>query len=140
MAETWRSRPGQLLAGYLVLDVVALAWFAVRSHPLPGAAMPPLLPLAAFLAWRVSRGSQPSRLILVALTLLSFAGATFTTASSWHPVILGLLAIYAAQLVLLMHPALYLHTLPASRPRRIPAALPRSAPPAWARPNHGRHA
>jgi hypothetical protein len=131
MAETWRSRPGQILTGYLVLDVAALAWFVTQSHPLPGAVMPPLLPLAAFLAWRVSRGGRLARGFLLALTLLSFGGATFTASSSWHPAILGLLAIYAAQLVLLMSPALYLHTIGHPLPRRSPDGLRSAAPPAW---------
>lgn len=42
MAETWRNRPGLLLACYLVLDVAALAcfttcylaWLANRRHEL----------------------------------------------------------------------------------------------------------
>jgi hypothetical protein len=123
--------------------VAALALTAVEHAPPRGNA-PPVLLLAAFLAWRVFRGGLPSQAILIGLTLIAFAENTFAASGSWHPVVLGLLAIYAAQLMLLMSPALYLHTqylhtqhlhthwdtLPSRR-----RVLLRWLPPAWMTPS-----
>jgi hypothetical protein len=116
---------------YLILDVIAVAC-AVVAHPaLPQRAQAHWLPLAAFLAWRVSRGGRPSRVILVILGILSFAGDAFIGTRSWSLLALLLLAIYAAQIALLVSPAVY------QRTRRDPltgwaaTASVKSGPPLW---------
>ena len=131
MSRIWRSGPGQVLVLYLILDVIAVACAAVAHPALPQRAQPPWLPLAAFLAWRVSRGGRPSRVILIILGILSFAGDAFIGTRSWSLLVLLLLAIYAAQIALLVSPAVY------QRTRRDPltgwaATAPvKSGPPLW---------
>jgi hypothetical protein len=110
MARIWRNSPGQLLFLYLVLGVIALVVVAV-SHPSPSVKAQPLwLPLAAFLAWRVSHGGWASRLILILVSMISFASAAFIGPRQWNLGILALLAIYATQVALLVSPAVYQRT------------------------------
>jgi hypothetical protein len=131
MSRIWRSGPGQLLVLYLILDLIAVACTAVAHPALPQKAQAPWLPLAAFLVWRVSRGGRPSRVILIILGILSLAGAAFTSARSWSALVLLLLAVYAAQIALLVSPAVY------QRTRRDPltgwaaTSSVKSRPPLW---------
>src|SRR5258707_14589394 len=122
MARISRNVPGQLLALYLILDVIALACVAVAHPALPERAQPFSLPVAAFLTWRVWRGGRPSRVILITLSMLSFAGVAFTSASAWNLSAPGLLAIYATQIALLVSPAAYQQTSPNLPPPRAGAA------------------
>ena len=94
-------------------------------------AQAPLLPLAAFLAWRVSRGGRPSRVILIILGMHSFAGDAFVGTRSWSPLVLLLLAIYAAQIALLVSPAIYQRTRPDPLTGWAPTASAKSGPPLW---------
>jgi hypothetical protein len=127
----WRNSPGQLLALYLILGVVALA-IAAASHPsLPAQAQPFWFLLAVFLAWRVSRGGRTSRLILILVSMFSFAGAAFIGTPHWSPRILALLAIYAAQVALLVSPAIYQRTRRYPAPDRLKAESMRWTPPLW---------
>jgi hypothetical protein len=131
MARTWRSGAGLLLALYLILDVIAVICAAVAHPALSQKAEAPWLPIAAFLTWRVSRGSRASRVILIILSALSFAGAMFIRAPSWNLSVLGLLAIYATQIALLVSPAVYQRI----RLKRLPdpgamASMP-VKPPLW---------
>ena len=105
MARTWRSGAGQMLALYVILDLIAAMCAAVAHPALLQKAEAPWLPIAAFLAWRVSRGGRASRVILIILSALSFAGAALIRASSWSPSVLALLTIYASQIALLVSPA-----------------------------------
>ena len=110
VSRIWRSGAGQVLVLYLILDVIAVACAAVAHPALPQRAQAHWLPLAAFLAWRVSRGGRPSRVILIILGILSFAGDAFIGTRSWSLLALLLLAIYAAQIALLVSPAVYQRT------------------------------
>lgn len=125
MARIWRDSPGQLLALYLVLGVIALA----VSHSSPSAkSQLHWFLLAVFLAWRVSRGGWLSRLVLILVSMTSFAGAAFIGPRQWNLGILALLAIYAAQVALLVSPAVY------QRTRRNPSTDPAPVsmrPPVW---------
>jgi hypothetical protein len=116
MARTWRSGAGQMLALYVILDLIAAMCAAVAHPALLQKAEAPWLPIAAFLAWRVSRGGRASRVILIILSALSFAGAALIRASSWSPSVLALLAIYASQIALLVSPAVYQRTRPSTWP------------------------
>jgi hypothetical protein len=131
MARISRSVPGQLLALYLILDVIALACVAVAHPALPERAQPISLPLAVFLTWRVWRGGRLSRVILITLSMLSFAGVAFTSASSWNLSVPGLLAIYATQIALLVSPAVYQHTRPNTPPAPAATASMHWRPPLW---------
>ena len=50
MARIWRNSPGQLLALYLILWVIALAVVAASHPSVPVKSQPLWLPVAAFLA------------------------------------------------------------------------------------------
>jgi hypothetical protein len=130
MARTWRSGAGKLLALYLILDVIAVMCASVAHPALPQKAQAPWLPIAAFLTWRVSRGGRASRVILIIGSGLSFAGAMSIRAPSWNPSVLGLLAIYATQIALLVSPAVYQRTRPdAHRDPGAVASMPLKPPP-----------
>ncbi len=131
MPRTWHSNVAQLLALYLILDAIAVAFSAVAHLALPGSAEAPWLPVAAFLTWRVSRGGRAARVILIIVSGLSFAGAMHSRSSSWSPAVLVLLAIYATQLALLVSPAVYQRTRPNTQPGpRVVASVP-VKPPLW---------
>lgn len=131
MARIWRNSPGQLLALYLVLSVIALVVVA-DSHPSPPEKAQPFgFLLLVFLAWRVSRGGWISRLILIVLSMYSFAGAAFIATPHWSPGVLALLAIYATQVALLVSPAIYQRTRRYPAPDQVKALSMRWTPPFW---------
>jgi hypothetical protein len=131
MARTWRSGVAQLLALYLILELIAVMCATVAHPALPQKAEAPWLPVAAFLTWRVSRGGRAARVILIIVSGLSFAGAMHIRASLWSLSVLALLAIYATQIALLVSPAVYQRTRPNTRPDpRGVAAMP-VKPPLW---------
>jgi hypothetical protein len=129
MPRTWRSTVAQLLALYLILDVIAVMCAAV-AHLGPRQSAP-WLPVAAFLTWRVSRGGRVARVILIIVSGLSLAGAAHIRSSSWSPSVLVLLAIYAAQIALLVSPAVYQRTRPATQPDPPVVASTPVKPPLW---------
>jgi hypothetical protein len=131
VARIWRNNPGQLLASYLILGLIAVAVVAV-SHPLPSAKAQLLwFPVAVFLAWRVSAGGRASRVILLLVSTYSFASAAFTGTRLWSLGILALLAIYATQVVLLVSPAVYQRTRRNAPPEWVPTVSMRWVPPLW---------
>ncbi|HUB38875.1 MAG TPA: hypothetical protein VMA72_08490 [Streptosporangiaceae bacterium] len=128
MARIWRDSPGRLLALYLVLGVIALA----VSHSSPSAKSQLLwFLLEVFLAWRVWRGGRTSRVVLILVSMISFGGAAFTGPRLWSFGVLALLAIYAAQVALLVSPAVYQRTRRDASPDWSPAASMRWTPPVW---------
>jgi hypothetical protein len=128
VARISRNSPGRLLAVYLILGVIAWA----VSHPsLPAKAQPFSFLLAVFLAWRVSRGGWISRIILILTSTFSFTGAAFVGTPQWSPGILALLAIYAAQVALLVSPAIYQRTRRYPAPDEVKALSRRWTPPLW---------
>jgi hypothetical protein len=133
MGRIWRSDARTVLLAYFALVLAAAGCAAA----LPGGAWPlrgdhvSWLPVAAFLTWRVSRGGRVSRVILILAGLFCAAGAAHTGPAGWNPAVLGLLALYAAQIALLLSPAVYDRTRPASAPRLNPAAAARARPPVW---------
>lgn len=131
MARIWRNSPGQLLALYLILGVVALVVVAASHPSLPAKDQPLWFAILVFLAWRVSRGGRTSRLILILTSMLSFADAAFTATPHWSPGILALLAIYAAQVALLVSPAIYQRTRRSAAADRLATVSMRWTPPLW---------
>jgi hypothetical protein len=131
MARIWRNSPGQLLALYLILGVIALVVVAVSRPSLSAQSQPLWFPLAVFLAWRVSRGGRISRVILLLVSMSSFASAAFTGPRLWSLGILALLSINATQVVLLVSPAIYQRTRRNASPGQVPTASMRWTPPLW---------
>lgn len=118
MPRTWRSRVAQLLALYLILDVIAVMCAAVAHLARAHSTEASWLPVAVFLTWRVSRGGRVARVILIIVSVLSFAAAMHISSSSWSPSVLVLLAIYATQIAVLVSPAVYQRTGPKLSPTR----------------------
>jgi hypothetical protein len=133
MGRTWRSDARMVLLAYFALVLAAAACAAA----LPGGAWPlrgdhvSWLPVAAFLTWRVSRGGRVSRVILILAGLFGAAGAAHTGPTGWNPAVLGLLVLYTAQIALLLSPAVYNRTRPASAPRLNALAAAPARPPLW---------
>lgn len=125
MGRIWRSEAGVVLLAYFILRLAAFGCGAL-AHPGPRAMQSPLsqqvpwLLLAAFLTWRVWRGGRISRTILVLDGMGSFVKAAHLGPDGWNLSVLCLLAIYTAQIALLLSPAVYLRCRKDTLPR--PAA------------------
>lgn len=131
MPRTWRSTVAQLLALYLILNVIAVMCAVVAHLDLHQSAQASWLPVAAFLTWRVSRGGRVARVILIVASGLSLAGAMHIRSASWSPSVLVLLAVYATQIALLVSPAVYQRTRPATWPDPPVVASRPFKPPLW---------
>lgn len=113
MARIWR-KPGVLMTAYFALFVIAGVLAGSRlsgsaSHQIAVDTGSPLV--AAFLAWRVTRGGSVARMLIIVWTTL------FMLRLPWSPgmksgslVSLGLLAICLAQIALLVSAPIYERT------------------------------
>lgn len=110
----WRDprRAGLLMAAYFLISLATGPVVYIR-----GGSGPPGLAghvfgavVAGFLAWRVTRGGRVSRTLLIIAAECAFLVTATGIASRFGPVIFGLLAAYAAQVALLLSPAVYLRT------------------------------
>ena len=138
MART--RRPGVFMTAYLVLFLVAGPWPGAHGVPATAHALAHDVSLsgiaiAAFLAWRVTCGSSFARGLILAWTILGFAGTFMSQAmQSGSLVPCWLLAGYVGQLALLLAAPVY------DRTRKDPLARypgPVSlwpAPPRWMLP------
>jgi hypothetical protein len=70
---------------------------------------------SAFFAWRVARGGRVSRMLLIIGAGEGYLDASSRIAYQFTPELVGHLAIYAAQIALLLSPAVYLRTRPKGR-------------------------
>lgn len=123
----WRDRrwAGLLMGAYFLISLVAgpVVYPRVGSGPLGpeghvfGAAV------AGFLAWRVTRGGRVARTLLIITAELAFLITASGIASNFGSALFALLAAYAAQVALLLSPAVYQRTRPPGW----------TAPPGWAR-------
>ncbi|HEY2550294.1 MAG TPA: hypothetical protein VGI64_06920 [Streptosporangiaceae bacterium] len=129
MQRFWRSEADVCLAFCFLLEVIALALSAVSRPALSTNGWPLGLALTAFLLWRVSRGGRTSRIVLIILFVLVFGETAWVGPRQWNQGILALLVIYAAQLVLLISPAVYQRTRPDWQPGQAVQAIG-----TWARP------
>jgi hypothetical protein len=78
---------------------------------------------SAFFAWRVARGGRVSRMLLIIGAGVGYLDASSRIADQLTPELIGQLAIYAAQIALLLSPAVYLRTRPKGR---VVEPLPRT--------------
>jgi hypothetical protein len=134
MARWQQPGAGEMLQVYLLLSVVAfLLGFLWRPALLRDDVVSFLV--VVFCVWRVSRGGRISRMILIIVSGVSYVSAVLAVARSWDLLIAALTIIYAAQIALLVSPAVY------GRTRRAPiqvraggwAQLVRR-PPSWLLP------
>jgi hypothetical protein len=78
---------------------------------------------SAFFACRVARGGRVSRMLLIIGAGVGYLDASSGIAVQFTPELIGHLAIYAAQIALLLSPAVYLRTRPKGR---VVEPLPRT--------------
>ena len=134
MARWRQPGAGELLQVFLLLSVVAfvlgLLW---RPAPLREGVVSFLV--VVFCVWRVSRGGRISRMILIIASGLSYASAVLAVARSWDLLVAALAIVSAAQIALLVSPAVYGRTRPAPIQLRAEgwAQLVRR-PPSWLLP------
>ena len=88
----------------MVLSAVAGILSLVSHTLLPGYALPIPFLLAVLCVWRVSRGGWFSRLVLLLVTGLLYAGALLVVAGDWNLAVAGLVVIYLVQVLLLVSP------------------------------------
>jgi hypothetical protein len=112
MALIWRTRPGLLMAAFLALAVAARLLAGSAHLTLRQAGVDSSFLLQLFWCWRVLRGGRISRVLLILSVGSSYAVAVTHLAWWWDPQAIGLLAVSAAQLALLLSPAAYLRTRP----------------------------
>ena len=112
----WRDprRAGMLIAASFLISLAVgqSVFLKVGSGP-PGIGTHVLGALvSAFFAWRVTRGGRISRMLLVISAEIGFLTAAFEIASRFGPVVFGVLIASAAQIALLLSPAVYQRTRP----------------------------
>jgi hypothetical protein len=78
--------------------------------------------VSAFFAWRVTRGGRISRMLLVMSAGIGFLTTAFEIAPRFGPGVFGVLIAYAAQLALLLSPAVYQRTRPPDWAGRVSRA------------------
>jgi hypothetical protein len=118
------------MTAYLILFAVAGPW-PTGTFPSTAAhqADPTAIVIAAFLAWRVTRGSWLARRLMLFYTICGIAGLVNSPGMrSGSLTGLGLLGIYLAQIALLVSTPVYNRTRK-NQPGRAP-----DGPPPWALP------
>ena len=134
MARWRRPGAGEMLKVFLLLSVVAFILGLVWQPAVPRNDVVSF-PVVVFFVWGVSRGGRISRIILIVASGVSYVAAVLAVARSWDLLIVALAIIYAAQIALLVSPAVYGRTRPAPIQLRAEgwAQLVRR-PPSWLLP------
>jgi hypothetical protein len=114
VARIWR-KPGALMTAYLILFGIAgprpTGSFPATAAQLAHAVNPAAIAIAAFLAWRVTRGSSFARGLIILSTIGGIAGLLNSPSMrSGSLISLGLLAIYLVQIALLVSTPVYNRT------------------------------
>ena len=141
-AALWRDprRAGLLMWAFflIALAVGPAIYFDVTVSSGNGPAGPPGwlygAAFSAFFAWRVTRGGRVSRMLLIIATGATYLGTASMIAHHFTPATFGRLLALAAQVALLVSPAVYLRTRPAGQAwaeavPAVPAARTRVWPP-----------
>jgi hypothetical protein len=118
---------------YLVLSILAAPSRVAPAHGLLGDAEAdiPLLVFVAFLTWRVLVGGWISRGYLILIAARGYLDTALGLARAWQPIQLWLLAAFAAQVALLVSPAVYERARPADKAGRRPGPMPLVGTPRW---------
>jgi hypothetical protein len=110
----WRDprRAGLLMGAYFLISLATGPVVFVRAASGPSGVAGHVFGaiVAGFFAWRVTRGGRVSRTILIIAAECTFLVTASGIASRFGPVIFSLLAAYAAQVALLLSPAVYQRT------------------------------
>jgi hypothetical protein len=84
---------------------------------------------SAFFAWRVTRGGRISRMLLILVGEVGVISLVIALAIQFRLAELGMLALLAAQVALLLSPAVYRRTRPGGQPGASVALWRRRTPP-----------
>jgi hypothetical protein len=128
--SVWRDprRAGWLMWAYFLLSLVAGSVLYLRVGPASGGQSGDRYDwiASAFFAWRVTRGGRISRMLLIIGGGLACLGTASTVARHFGPATFGVLAIYLAQLGLLLSPSVYQRTRPPdwAEPPAVTRVLP----------------
>jgi hypothetical protein len=114
VARIWR-KPGVLMAAYLILFGITGPWpagsFPATAARLAHAVDPDAIVIAAFLAWRVTRGGSLARGLIIFYTAAGIAGLINSPGiRSGSLISLVLLATYLVQIALLVSTPVYNRT------------------------------
>jgi hypothetical protein len=137
LLRAWREQPGPLLVAFLVLYALSgPAAFTLTHSSGPGGRPAvlisiPWLILVPFLTWRVWRGGRISRVLLIVNGVLGYTGIALHLARLWRPLDVWLLADLAAQVALLVSPAVYERTRPGTHYRAATVAPLAGKPRGW---------
>ena len=138
LLRTWREQPGPLLAAFLVLYALSAPTAFTLTSDLGGKPAVlisiPWLILVPFLTWRVWRGGRISRVLLIVNGVLGYAWIALHLARLWRPLDAWLLASLAAQVALLVSPAVYQRTRPGTHFRSATVTALASKPRGWMLP------
>lgn len=140
LLRAWREQPGPLLVAFLVLCALyEPTVLALTNNPGRGGGPAvltgvPWLILVPFLTWRVWRGGRISRVLLILNGVLGYAAIALRLARLWRPQELWLLADFAAQIALLVSPAVHRLTRPATHSRAAATAPLAGQPRGWMLP------
>lgn len=108
-----RSPAVLTLAAFLILDALIIAYLRTAGaslnsrQPIGGQIL--MLVLHAWLAWRIWRRSRVAWTVLLALTGILAVLILMAAVWPWSPFLLGFMALLAAQIVLLVNPAIMRH-------------------------------
>jgi hypothetical protein len=132
-ARAWRSRPGWLLIIYVALVVVTGPDKSAGRLDAHTVYVIPVLVLIAFVAWRVWRGGPIARIWLIWTSGVGYLAAAYRLAP--HSQDLWLVVAFAAQLALLLSPAIYQRTRrPGDRDFEVRGPVRPGWPRAWVYP------
>jgi len=135
LLRAWREQPGPLLAAFLVLYALSAPTAFTLTHNSGIGGRPavlisiPWLFLVPVLTWCVWRGGRISRVFLIVNGVAGYAGIALHLARLWRPLDLWLLADFAAQVALLVSPAVYQRTRPGTFYGRAATAAPLAGQP-----------
>jgi len=106
VVQIWRSRTGQLLTAFVLLDVVIVTYTRTigaspKWHQPLGAELL-WLALDTWLAWRVWQRGRTAWGVLVALSALPLLTILLVAAWPWGPYLTGLVLLLAVQTLLLL--------------------------------------
>ena len=135
-----REQPGPLLAAFVVLYALSAPTAFTLTHNSGIGGRPavlisiPWLFLVPVLTWCVWRGGRISRVFLIVNGVAGYAGIALHLARLWRPLDLWLLADFAAQVALLVSPAVYQRTRPGPHWRAATVAPLAGQPRGWMLP------
>jgi hypothetical protein len=140
LLRAWHEQPGLPLVAFLMLYALSApaAFSLTRNSGIGGRPVVlisvPWLFLVPLLTWRVWRGGRISRVLLIVNAVAGYTGIALHLARLWRPLDVWLLADFAAQVALLVSPAVYQRTRSGAQLRAGTVAPLAGKPRGWMLP------